>query len=78
MKLKWTRERSSWFCYDEEDGRILAEVYERTLTGHCTASLILLDTHEYEPYGEWINVEHAQKAVETQLRLRNSTTIGIC
>lgn len=71
MNLKWQRERSSHYCYNDDNGRVLAELYEHTLTNHVTAWFIPLSDAQREAYGTWVSLEAGKKAVEAELEYRD-------
>lgn len=75
MNLKWQRERSSHYCYNDDNGRVLAELYEETLTGHVTVWFIPLTEPQREKYGTWITLEAAKVATELQLQLRDECNL---
>jgi hypothetical protein len=69
-KYKWTKYQGTHYCADE-GGLIRAEVYEETLTSHCTVWLLSMKEPK-EKYGTWINFEQAKKAVEVKLELNDT------
>ena len=70
MNLKWKKYQGTHYCYDEEYGRIVGEMYENVLTGHVTAWIDSLSEPK-EKFGTWLTVKDGKAALENEIEYRD-------
>jgi hypothetical protein len=75
LKLTWVSKGSgtTHYCH-EENGRICAKVHE-AFNNICSVSLV--NDTEYVPYGQYINLGLAKKAVEEMLVNESNILVNI-